>query len=96
MAKTKGQRGLIRALAAKRRRRKEAGSKTVKPTAAEQKLVDAELRRKYPQMFEPPAGHTKMMRGMSTVERKKLMRRLGEEGLRKIRESYVLKKPYKD
>lgn len=92
MATTKGQRVLIRALAAKRRR-----SETVKPTAAEQKLVDAELRRKYPMMFERPAGEVAMFRGLSTTERKKLLRMVDKKlkGLRGSKKTYELKEKYK-
>lgn len=61
-------------------------SKPVKPTVAEQKIIDAQLKLMYPQMFRPPKGETAMFRGLSTAERKKLIRMVDRK-LKKLRGS---------
>jgi hypothetical protein len=40
-----------------------ARKKVVKPTAAEKKIIDRRLRRKYPQMFKPGWGKSKSLLG---------------------------------
>ena len=72
-------------------------SKPVKPTAAERKLIDAALKKKYPQMYEPAPGETKMLKGLSTTDRKKLFRMVDRKlaKLRGSKKTRVLKPKYR-
>lgn len=51
-------------------------SKVVKPTAAEQRVIDARLKKSYPVMYEPviPPGTKKQLRKVRGADRKALMR----------------------
>ena len=73
----------------KRNRKK----RVVKPTAKEQKEVTSRLQLTYSQMFEPPYGYIKMLRGMTAIERKKFMR-MQKNGPDKLKKAYKLKKIY--
>ena len=70
--------------------------KIVKPTAAEQKIIDARLKEMYPQMYERPAGEIAMFRGLSLAERKKLLRMVSKKlkHLHGSKETWKLKKIY--
>lgn len=61
-------------------------SKPVEPTPAEQKIITAQLKRMYSQMFQRPAGESAMFRGLSTTERKKLIRMVDKK-LKRLRGS---------
>ena len=71
--------------------------KIVEPTAAEKKLIDAQLKRMYPQMFERPAGEVAMFRGLSVTERKKLVRMVDRKlkSLRGSKKTLKLKRIYR-
>ena len=69
----------------------------VKPTLAEARIINTRLKKLYPQMYQRPAGEIQMFRGMSTVERKKLVRMVDKK-LKHIRETnrtLELKKKYR-
>ena len=72
-------------------------SKPVEPTAAEQKLIDDRLKIMYPQMYERPAGEIAMFRGLSTTERKKLIRMVDKKlaKLRGSKKTLKLKRIYR-
>jgi len=53
--------------------------KIVKPTAKEQKIITARLKRMYPQMYEPKAT----FKGLSPGDRKELERVVGKK-LKKV------------
>ena len=45
-------------------------AKVVKPTPAEKKKIDATLRRKYPQMYEPGYGNARIMKDFAKARAK--------------------------
>ena len=72
--------------------------KLAKPTLAEAKKIKAALQRQYPQMFQRPAGEIEMLRGMTPVERKKLVRMVDRKlkNIRETNKALELKKRYRD
>lgn len=71
--------------------------KLAKPTLAEAKKIKAALQRQYPQMFQRPAGEIEMLRGMTPVERKKLVRMVAkkQKAIRSSNKPQELKKKYR-
>ena len=59
--------------------------KVVKPTLEEKKIIEARLKRKYPQMYEltTTAREKKVLRGVSPSDRKALEKMVGKK-LKKI------------
>ena len=72
-------------------------SKPVKPTAAEKKIIDAQLKKMYPQMYQRSPGEVKMLQGLSRTDRKKLVRMVDKKlaKLRGSKKTHVLKPKYK-
>lgn len=60
-----------------------ARKKIVKPTAKEQKIIDARLKRMYPQMYEMHTADVRKLKGLSAADRKALERMVGKK-LKKI------------